>query len=81
MIDLDAIEKECQELIADGLGFLPVKSCGSAHCVIELIEMVKLERQRNLKIRCSLHNAAASAFFYGDKELANAIKADLNCEQ
>ena len=33
MIDLDAIEKECQQMISDGLGFIAPKSCGSAEMV------------------------------------------------
>ena len=37
MIDLDAIEKECQQMIADGLGFLSPKSCGNAEMVAELV--------------------------------------------
>ena len=37
MIDLDAIEKECQQMIADGLGFIAPKSCGSAEMVVSLV--------------------------------------------
>lgn len=37
MIDLDAIEKECQQMIADGLGFIAPKSCGNADMVAELV--------------------------------------------
>lgn len=41
MIDLDAIEKECQQMVADGLGFIAPKSCCSADMVAELVEAVK----------------------------------------
>lgn len=37
MIDLDAIEKECHEMIADGLGFISPKSCGNAEAVAALV--------------------------------------------
>ena len=37
MIDLDAIEKECQQMISDGLGFIAPRSCGSAEAVAALI--------------------------------------------
>lgn len=37
MIDLDAIEKECQQMIADGLGFIAPKSRGNAEMVAALV--------------------------------------------
>ena len=37
MIDLDAIEKECQQMIADGLSFIAPKSCGNAEMVAALV--------------------------------------------
>lgn len=45
MIDLDAIEKECQQMIADGLGFIAPKSCGNAEMVAELV--VELRKHQN----------------------------------
>ena len=41
MIDLDAIEKECQQMIADGLGFIAPKSCGNAEMVASLVEELR----------------------------------------
>ena len=43
MIDLDAIEKECQQMIADGLGFIAPKSCGNAEIVAELVLSLRQE--------------------------------------
>ena len=45
MIDLDAIEKECQQMIADGLGFIAPKSCGNAEMVSELAAELKTGNQ------------------------------------
>lgn len=45
MIDLDAIEKECQQMIADGLGFIAPKSCGNAEMVAELAAELKAGNQ------------------------------------
>ena len=45
MIDLDAIEKECQQMIADGLGFIAPKSCGNAEMVAELAAELKTGNQ------------------------------------
>ena len=45
MIDLDAIEKECQQMIADGLGFIAPKSCGNAEAVAALAAELKLWNQ------------------------------------
>ena len=45
MIDLDAIEKECQQMIADGLGFIAPKSCGNAEMVAELVAELKTGNQ------------------------------------
>lgn len=45
MIDLDAIEKECQQMIADGLGFIAPKSCGNAEIVAELVAEFKTGNQ------------------------------------
>ena len=42
MIDLYAIEKECQQMIADGLGFIAPKSCGNAEAVAALAAELKL---------------------------------------
>ena len=45
MIDLDAIEKECQLMIADGLGFIAPKLCGNAEAVAALAAELKLWNQ------------------------------------
>ena len=45
MIDLDAIEKECQQIIADGLGLIAPKSCGNAEMVAELAAELKTGNQ------------------------------------
>lgn len=45
MIDLGAIEKECQQMIADGLWFIAPKSCGNAEMVAELV--AELRKYRN----------------------------------
>lgn len=45
MIDLYAIEKECQQMIADGLGFIAPKSCGNAEMVAELAAELKTGNQ------------------------------------
>ena len=45
MIDLDAIEKECQQMIADGLGFIAPKSCGNAELVAALVAEFKTGNQ------------------------------------
>ena len=45
MIDLDAIEKECQQMITDGLGFIAPKSCGNADMVAELVDELKTGNQ------------------------------------
>ena len=55
MIDLYAIEKECQQMIADGLGFIAPKSCGNAKMVAALVDelrshqAVKLINRRVMK--------------------------------
>lgn len=45
MIDLCAIEKECQQMIADGLGFIAPKSCGNAELVAALVVELKTGNQ------------------------------------
>ena len=48
MIDLEAIEKECQQMIADGLGFIAPKSCGNAEVVAALVaELRKASKDAN----------------------------------
>lgn len=41
MVDVDAIEKECQQMIADGLGFIAPKSCGNAEMVAALVDELR----------------------------------------
>lgn len=45
MIDLGDIEKECQQMNADGLGFIAPKSCGNAEMVAELV--AELRKSQN----------------------------------
>lgn len=41
MIDVDAIAKECERMIGDGCGHIPVIGCGKASEVAELIVMLR----------------------------------------
>lgn len=41
MIDVDAIAKECERMIDEGCGHLPVIGCGKASEVAELIVMLR----------------------------------------
>ena len=81
MIDLDAIEKECQQMIADGLGFIAPKSCGNANEIAILVEMMRVEQRKAETFRSALQDAVAIAFISGDTETSEAIKGILQCEQ
>ena len=81
MIDLDAIEKECQQMIADGLGFIAPKSCGNANEIAILVEMMRVERRKAETFRSALQDAGTIAFISGDTETSEAIKGILQCEQ
>ena len=81
MINLDAIEKECQQMIADGLGFIAPKSCGNANEIAILVEMMRVERRKAEAFRSALQDAGIIAFISGDTETSEAIKGILQCEQ
>lgn len=81
MIDLDAIEKECQQMIADGLGFIAPKSCGNANEIAILVEMMRVEQRKAETFRSALQDAGIIAFISGDTETSEAIKGILQCEQ
>lgn len=81
MIDLDAIEKECQQMIADGLGFIAPKSCGNANEISILVEMMRAEQRKAETFRSALQDAGSIAFISGDTETSEAIKGILQCEQ
>ena len=81
MIDLDAIEKECQQMIADGLGFLAPKSCGNANEIAVLVGMMRVEQRKAETFRSALQDAGTIAFISGDTETSEAIKGILQCEQ
>ena len=81
MIDLDAIEKECQQMIADGLGFIAPKSCGNSNEIAILVEMMRVEQRKAETFRSALQDAGTIAFISGDTETSEAIKGILQCEQ
>lgn len=81
MIDLDAIEKECQQMIADGIGFIAPKSCGNANEIAILVEMMRVEQRKAETFRSALQDAGTIAFISGDTETSEAIKGILQCEQ
>ena len=81
MIDLDAIEKECQQMIADGLGFIAPKSCSNANEIAILVEMMRVEQRKAETFRSALQDAGTIAFISGDTETSEAIKSVLQCEQ
>ena len=81
MIDLDAIEKECQQMIDDGLGFIAPKSCGNANEIAILVEMMRVEQRKAETFRSALQDAGTIAFISGDTETSEAIKGILQCEQ
>lgn len=81
MIDLGDIEKECQQMIADGLGFIAPKSCGNANEIAILVEMMRVEQRKAETFRSALQDAGTIAFISGDTETSEAIKGILQCEQ
>lgn len=81
MIDLDAIEKECQQMIADWLGFIAPKSCSNANEIAILVEMMRVEQRKAETFRSALQDAGTIAFISGDTETSEAIKGILQCEQ
>lgn len=81
MIDLDAIEKECQKMIADGLGFIAPKSCSNANEIAILVEMMRVEQRKAETFKQAMKDAGTIAFISGDAETSEAIKGILQCEQ
>lgn len=81
MIDLDAIEKECQQMIADGLGFIAPKSCGNANEIAILVEMMRVEQRKAETFMSAFQYAGIIALISGDKETPEAIKGIFQCEQ
>ena len=81
MIDLDAIEKECQQMISDGLGFIAPRSCADANAIAVLVEMVRVEQRKAETFKSALQDAGVIAFIGGDVETSEAIKGILQCEQ
>ena len=81
MIDLDAIEKECKQMIADGLGFIAPKSCADANSIAVLIEMMRVEQRKAETFRSALQNAGTIAFIGGYVETSEAIKGISQCER
>lgn len=81
MIDLDAIEKECQQMIADGLGFIAPRSCADANAIAVLVEMLRVEQRKAETFKAALQDAGTIAFIGGDVETSEAIKGILQCEQ
>ena len=81
MIDLDAIEKECQQMIADGLGFIAPKSCGNANEIAVLVEMMRVEQRKAETFSSALQDAGTISFISGNTETSEAIKVILQCEQ
>lgn len=81
MIDLDAIEKECQQMISDGLGFIAPRSCADANAIAVLVEMVRVEQHKAETFKSALQDAGTIAFIGGDVETSEAIKGILQCEQ
>lgn len=81
MIDLDAIEKECQQMIADGLWFIAPRSCADANAIAVLVEMLRVEQRKAETFKAALQGAGTIAFIGGDVETSEAIKGILQCEQ
>ncbi|MGL4354119.1 MAG: hypothetical protein ACRCVV_14765 [Shewanella sp.] len=81
MIDLDVIEKECQQMISDGLGFIAPKSCADASAIAVLVEMMRVEQRKAETFKLALQAAGKTAFISGDVEVSEAIKGILQCEQ
>lgn len=81
MIDLYAIEKECQQMIADGLGFIAPKSCGNANEIAVLVEMMRVEQRKVETFMSAFQDAGIIALISGDNETPEAIKGILQCEQ
>ena len=73
MIDLDAIEKECQQMIADGLGFIAPKSCGNAEMVAELAAELKTGNQYADALEVVIGEIITIVDDLGHEELRNTL--------
>lgn len=73
MIDLDAIEKECQQMIADGLGFIAPKSCGNAEMVAELAAELKTGNQYADALEVVIGEIITIVDDFGYEELRNTL--------
>lgn len=73
MIDLDAIEKECQQMIADGLGFIAPKSCGNAEIVAELAAEFKTENQYAYALEIVIGEIITIVDDFGYEELRDTL--------
>lgn len=73
MIDLDAIEKECQQMIADGLGFIAPKSCGNAEMVAALVAELKRCRDHVENLEEAINEVIELTDSSGDCDLRDAI--------
>ena len=80
MIDLDDIEKECQQMIADGLGFIAPKSCGNAEMVAELVAELRLTRKFVRNMEAALNDVIIMAESSGDVELVSSVVGFMNGE-
>ena len=73
MIDLDAIEKECQQMIADGLGFIAPKSCGNAEIVAELVAEFKTGNQHADALEVVIGEIITIVDDFGYEELRDTL--------
>ena len=73
MIDLDAIEKECQRMIADGLGFIAPKSCGNAEMVVELVAELKTGKQYADALEVVIGEIITTVDDFGYEELRDTL--------
>lgn len=73
MIDLDAIEKECQQMIADGLGFIAPKSCGNAEMVAELAAELKTGNQYADALEVVIGEIITIVDYFGYEELRDTL--------
>ena len=73
MIDLDAIEKECQQMIADGLWFIAPKSCGNAEMVAELAAELKTGNQYADALEVVIGEIITTVDDFGYEELRDTL--------
>ncbi|MGL4754807.1 MAG: hypothetical protein ACRCXB_20750 [Aeromonadaceae bacterium] len=73
MIDLDAIEKECQQMIADGLGFIAPKSCGNADDVAALVKEIRTWNQYSDALELMIGEMITIVDDFGHEELRDTL--------